>query len=103
MDRLSAAGVLASEMEATHLFVLAAVYGGHARSVAVSRSPRMAIRVGAICAIIGTPEDGIAPLNVEEAAEEQLIAVALAGVARLAAGVDAQGPPGADRDRLLID
>lgn len=85
MARLAAAGVLASEMEAAHLFVLGSVHRRGGRSVAAHRSAAMGVRCGAICAVVGTVEHGFASLAEEQAAEERLIEVALGGIAALAA------------------
>lgn len=84
MERLAAAGVVASEMEAAHLFVLGAVHHRGSRSVATLRSSRSSVRCGAVCAIVGTTEEGFASLADEQAAEERLIDVALRGMVALA-------------------
>lgn len=84
MERLTGAGVVASEMEAAHLFVLGSVHHHGSRSVAALRSSRSHIRCGAVCAIVGDTEVGFASLADEQAAEERLISVALRGVAALA-------------------
>jgi catechol 2,3-dioxygenase-like lactoylglutathione lyase family enzyme len=76
--------VLASEMEAAHLFVLGAVHGGAPTDVAAWRSGAARVRCAALLAVIGTPEAGIASLDEETAAEERLIDVGLGGVAELA-------------------
>lgn len=84
MRRLSAAGVLASEMEAAHLFVLGTVFGGAPSTVRALRTRDAKIRVGALLAVIGSPEEGIAPRDVEVAAEDRLIGLGLAGLVALA-------------------
>jgi uridine phosphorylase len=84
MDRLAGAGVVASEMEAAHLFVLGAVFQKGSRSVATLRSSRSHVRCGAVCAIVGDTVAGIASLAEEQAAEERLIGLALRGVVSLA-------------------
>ncbi len=91
MERLTAAGVVASEMEAAHLFILGAVYGGAPTSVQALRTAAARIRCGAILAVIGTPESGIVPLDEEKATEGRLIDLALAGVSRLASLEGATG------------
>ncbi len=84
MEQLSAAGVLATEMEAAHLFVLGMVHGRGPRSVAASRTRATKLRTGAICAVVGSVEEGFVSLSEEQAAEERLIDVALAGLVELA-------------------
>jgi uridine phosphorylase len=85
MHLLEHAGVLCSEMEAAHLFVLGQVYGGAPRDVAGLRSRRAKVRTGAMCAVIGDTVHGIASLEQEVAAEERLIDLALAGIGVLSA------------------
>lgn len=85
MARLEAAGVLASEMEAAHLFVLGQVHGGAPRTVAALRTRAAAVRCGAVCAVVGSAHAGFASLAEEQAAEERLIEVAVEGVVELAA------------------
>ncbi|MEQ1508739.1 MAG: uridine phosphorylase, partial [Myxococcota bacterium] len=84
MARLSRSGVVASEMEAAHLFVLGSVYHRGPRTVAAIRSAAAHVRCGAVCAIVGGPEHGFASLADEQAAEERLIDLALGGVVALA-------------------
>ncbi len=84
MDRLIKAGVIASEMEAAHLFVLGSVYGGAPTHVSALRTAEARLRCGALLAIIGTPEAGIASREQEVEAEERLISLALAGTVELA-------------------
>lgn len=79
MDRLGRAGVIASEMEAAHLFVLGAVHDGGPWSVASQRGGAARIRVGAVCAVIGGPETGLLPRDQEQSAEERLIHLAIDG------------------------
>lgn len=88
LARLSAAGVLASEMEAAHLFVLGSVHGAVPATVAAHRSGGVRVRCGALCAVVGSPEEGFAPLALEQATEERMITLALAGAARLAVTAD---------------
>jgi uridine phosphorylase len=80
MQLLARGGVLASEMEAAHLFVLGQVYGGAPRDVAGLRSRRAKVRAGALCAVIGTVTGGLATLEEEQAAEERLISLGLASI-----------------------
>ena len=83
MERLAAAGVLASEMEAAHLFVLGAIHGAGGTSIAARRTAAVPIRCGAICAVIGGPEVGIVERDQEVRTEDRLIEVALEGAAAL--------------------
>ncbi len=83
MRRLAAAGVLATEMEVAHLFVLGQVHDRHPRSVAARRGLTPGIRCGALLAVIGHWITGPASHDVERAAVDQMIALALAGVLRL--------------------
>lgn len=83
MQRLTRMGVLASEMEAAHLFVLASSLQRGPTTVRAATSHTAAVRAGAVCAVIGTPEAGIAPRVDEERAEQRLIDVALGAVAEL--------------------
>jgi hypothetical protein len=56
------------------------VYGGAPRDVAALRTRRAKMRMGALCAVIGTVDHGLATLAEEQAAEERLIDLALAGI-----------------------
>lgn len=84
MARLSAAGVLATEMEAAHLFVLGSVHHKGPRTVAALRSGASHLRCGAVCAVVGDPAHGFASRADEQAAEERLVSLAIGGVLRLA-------------------
>jgi uridine phosphorylase len=84
LQRLTRAGVVASEMEAAHLFVLGSVHHGGSRTVAALRSGQSRVRCGALCAVVGSAEHGFASLAEEQAAEERLIDLALSGIAILA-------------------
>ncbi|MCB9686442.1 MAG: nucleoside phosphorylase [Alphaproteobacteria bacterium] len=83
MERLRGAGVLASEMEAAHLFVLGQVFGHGSRTVAATRSAGAKVRCGAMCAIVGDTVHGFATLEEEQAAEDRLVELALKGIATL--------------------
>ncbi len=83
MARLAAAGVLATEMEAAHLFVLASVLSDRGASVARLQGATPTIRAGAVCAVIGTPQTGIASLDEEQAAEDRLVGLALEALIEL--------------------
>ena len=83
MGLLRRDGVLASEMEAAHLFVLGSVYNKPARAIGRGLSSDVAVRCGAIMAVIGD-ETGFSELSDEQSAEERLIDVALEGILDLA-------------------
>jgi uridine phosphorylase len=93
LARLSAAGVLASEMEAAHLFVLGSVFGAGLSSVAAHRTGGVKVRCGAVCAVVGSPEEGFAPHALEVATEERMITLALSAAARLLATADRAPSP----------
>ncbi len=84
MERLARGGVLASEMEAAHLFVLGTVFGKAPTDVAALAGAGAHLRVGALLAVIGSPEAGIASIEEETAAEDRLIEVGLEGLCALA-------------------
>ncbi len=77
-------GVLASEMEAAHLFVLGQVYNKPPRAIGRGSSSDVAVRCGAIMAVIGD-HTGFSDLSDEQSAEERLIDVAVEGILDLAA------------------
>lgn len=85
MERLVRAGVVATEMEAAHLFVLGEVHGTGTTSLRARLSSQARVRCGAILAVIGSPESGIASIEIERATEARMIELALAGVVQLAA------------------
>ncbi len=84
---LAAAGVLATEMESSHLFVLAACHGPDLEPVAASSRGPEVIKAGALLAIIGG-EGVFAPEADAIRAEEDAIGVALEAALRL---MDAEG------------
>jgi uridine phosphorylase len=95
MEHLIRCGVLASEMEAAHLFVLGTVFGAEMAAaqprseggpwcVSTLARREVPLRCGAVLAAIGDPEGGIIPLAEEQAAEERLIDLALGSVGVLA-------------------
>jgi uridine phosphorylase len=84
MDDLARAGVLASEMESAHLFILASVLQRGPTDVLSLRSRDAGLRAGALLAIIGTVEHGLATREEEQKAEERLIEVALGTYQKLA-------------------
>ena len=83
MELLSRAGVMASEMEAAHLFVLGSVFGHSPPPLSQARTSATKVRCGAVLAVIGD-ESGFAKLDDEQSAEERLIDVAVEGICRLA-------------------
>ncbi len=83
MDLLRRDGVLASEMEAAHLFVLGAIHGTTPVPIAAGLSADVPIRCGAVMAVIGD-HTGFADLDDEQAAEERLIDLAIEGFLGLA-------------------
>jgi len=82
MRQLAEMGVLASEMEAAHLLILADVHRGRPQPLAGLRAPTGAIRCGALLAIIGD-EGPFAGADVARHAEERAIEVALEGIHEL--------------------
>ncbi len=84
MELLARNRVLASEMEAAHLFVLGAVANAGRTSVHASRTREVGVRCGALMAVVGD-SSGFAALDVEQAAEERLIDLAIEGILDLAA------------------
>lgn len=87
MDVLRKLGVLASEMEAAHLFMLAATHGPDRGSL-LERAGAAVVKAGAVLAIVGD-HHAFAPDDVIHDAEERAIGLGLAGgleLARLEAG-----------------
>jgi uridine phosphorylase len=76
--QLRALGVLASEMEAAHLFVLAAVHSTAHTSLAGVPDPKSVVRAGALLAIIGDDRP-FAEANEAGEVEQAAIEVALEG------------------------
>ncbi|MCD6498462.1 MAG: uridine phosphorylase [Deltaproteobacteria bacterium] len=84
MEALKSMPVLASEMEAAHLFILADVHGSQVLSLkAEAAGPAGRIRAGAVLAVIGDDRP-FAPEDEAEAAETAVIELALAASVRLA-------------------
>lgn len=83
MARLKSLEVLASEMEASHLFVLASVQGAAVRSLAEGDAGTPAVLAGCTLAIIGDCQPFSEPANAEKALEMN-ISLALQGIAELA-------------------
>ncbi|MDP7112586.1 MAG: nucleoside phosphorylase [Myxococcota bacterium] len=84
MRQLSQTGVLATEMEAAHLFVLGSVFGGPTGSVNAARSRSVPIRCGALMAVIGDLAGFYGPDQAKEA-EGVMIDLALESMLDLAA------------------
>lgn len=88
MRVLGEGGVLASEMEAAHLFILAAVHGKDISPVsAVAASPTV-VKAGTVLAIIGDHRP-FAPPEVAREAEDEAITLALHSAVELLAAEDA--------------
>jgi len=83
MERLSALGVLASEMEAAHLFILGAVHGTPIAPLADTEERREGILTGCVLAVIGDHKR-FAPKGVQARAVTAVIDLALEGVRVLA-------------------
>lgn len=75
MKLLSDVGVLASEMEAAHLFVLGQIHGDPRITAAAQRTRAAKLRCGALLAIIGD-QTGFASREDEQAAEERMLDLA---------------------------
>ncbi len=84
MELLTRNRVLASEMEAAHLFVLGAVANAGRTSLAAARTREVGVRCGAVMAVVGD-SSGFAALEVERAAEDRLLALSIEGILDLAA------------------
>lgn len=84
MDALVALGVVATEMESSHLFTLAAALGA-ADLTPVGQRCRSAkvVKAGAVLALIGTATDGIGPADQAMAAEALSIDVGLRAAVEL--------------------
>lgn len=76
MQVLEAAGVLATEMESSHLFILAQVHGPDLRSLAARGPDPAVLQAGSILAVIGAGE-GWADPQVAARTEQAAIEVAL--------------------------
>ncbi len=83
MKQLAASGVVATEMEAAHLFVLGSVFGGPAGSVNAARTRSVPIRCGALMAVIGDLSGFFDPEQAKDA-EGAMIDLALEAVLDLA-------------------
>jgi len=83
MERLAALGVLASEMEAAHLFILGAVHGNPVAPLADTEERRESILTGCVLAVIGDHKR-FAPKAVQARAVTSVIDLAMEGVRVLA-------------------
>ncbi len=79
MALLTRLGCVGSEMEASHLFVLAHGLRDHARDVPAGEAP---IEAGCVCAVLGAME-GASEAADRDLAEERAIAVALRAASQL--------------------
>jgi uridine phosphorylase len=82
MGQLAAAGVLASEMESAHLFVLSAVHSRSHTTVAGDLDPTATVKSGALLAVIGD-EEAFADHDRAALAEAAAIDVALTAAVEL--------------------
>jgi uridine phosphorylase len=80
---LSKLGVVATEMEAAHLFILAAAHGGPT-TVAASRTRDVPLRCGAILAVIGGLDGFFSP-EIAHETEGRMLDIAVQGLLDLAA------------------
>ncbi len=88
MEILRKLGVLATEMESSHLFMLAAVQGLEVSPITGSSPSRLGVKAGTILAMIGDDEHGFAPEELARTAEERAIEVALQASVELIAAED---------------
>jgi uridine phosphorylase len=90
MAALAAAGVLATEMEASHLFVLAACHGPDVHPIGSPARDADVVKAGALLAVIGG-EGVFAPAEDAARAEEDAVGLALEAALRLLAAEDGAG------------
>jgi len=83
MKMLRRLGVVATEMESSHLFILAAVHGANLSHLAACSASADAVKAGGVYAIVGT-EEGFAPQEVARSAEDRAILVGLQAALELA-------------------
>ncbi|MBN2798073.1 MAG: nucleoside phosphorylase [Deltaproteobacteria bacterium] len=83
METLAAAGVLASEMESSHLFVLGQVHGRNAVPVGAPTASPNTVKMGAVFAVVGTL-DGLGPADARKAAEARMCEVGVRSLVELA-------------------
>ncbi|MBW2254256.1 MAG: uridine phosphorylase [Deltaproteobacteria bacterium] len=83
MAMLRGLGVVATEMESSHLFMLAAVHSANITPLAECSASAAAVKAGAVYAIVGT-EEGFAPADLARAVEERMIQVGITAAIELA-------------------
>jgi uridine phosphorylase len=82
LTMLQQLGVLATEMESSHLFVLAALHGNNVAPLSRPSTNADAIKAGAVLAVIGGL-DGFGPPELAKEAEQVAIEMALAAAVAL--------------------
>ncbi len=87
MELLRGIGVLASEMESSHLFLVSSARGPDVSPLSVGRGLGSVIKSGTILAVIGD-QDTWAPREVAAATEARAVAVAVQAALDLVAGED---------------
>ena len=83
MENLRAMGVIATEMETSHLLILAEMNGTDFTPVSKCAAGADVVKAGALLAIIGDDHQGFAPHDVAHRAEGKAIDVALAAMGEL--------------------
>jgi uridine phosphorylase len=83
MAMLRKLGVVATEMESSHLFILAAIHGANLAPLAECSASPTAVKAGAVYAIVGT-EEGFAPADLAHAVEDRAIQVSVTAALELA-------------------
>lgn len=83
MALMARSNVIATEMEAGHLFVMGSVFGGSPTSVAASRTREVPMRCGALLAVIGDMDGFFGP-DVAQQTEGRMLDLAIEGVLDLA-------------------
>ena len=83
MRLLERSNVLATEMEAGHLFVMGNVFGGSPTSVATMRTRKIPMRCGALLAVIGDM-NGFFGADMARETEGRMLDIAVEGVLQLA-------------------
>ncbi len=89
MRVLAELGVLASEMESSHLFMLAMAHGADVHPVGRPNPGARAVKAGTVLAIIGDEDHGWAPDDLAAATEARAVEVAVRAAAELIAAEDA--------------
>jgi len=83
MKLLERSNVLATEMEAGHLFVMGNVFGGSPTSVAAQRTRDVPMRCGALLAVIGDMSGFFGP-DLARETEGRMLDIAVEGILQLA-------------------